>query len=243
MPAELSNNIASEAQQLRTSIASKTPWTGRLLMLMLNYIPFFHALLTIGCFFVPQLTLSWRIAAVVMMLYLVPPLFTRLVLFAAPIRTGSITVGSREFFAWWTSFQMQVLFCRFPALEEVLRTIPGLYSTWLRLWGSRIGRFTYWSAGTLITDRSFLRIGDDVVFGAGVRLNAHVITKTDAGELQLLLAPITIGDRAVIGGYSLLTAGTEISADEGTRAFLISPPFSVWKNGKRARDVGVADNE
>lgn len=124
-----------------------------------------------------------------------------------------------------------------------MRLVPGLYSPWLRLWGARIGRLTYWSAGTLLTDRSFLSIGDDVVFGAGVRLNSHVITKGADGKLELLLAPIKIGDRVVVGGYSLLTAGTELSPDEATRAFLISPPFSVWKAGKRVWNPEGGDCE
>jgi hypothetical protein len=37
----------------------------------------------------------------------------------------------------------------------------------------------------------------------------------------------------LIGGYSLLTAGTEIAPGECTKAFLISPPFSKWKGGVR----------
>ena len=73
-------------------------------------------------------------------------------------------------------------------------------------------------------------IGDTVVFGAGVKLNPHVIT-----EGKLLLAPIVIGNRAAIGGYSLLTAGTEISEGDEVRAFLVSPPFSIWKDNKRIR--------
>jgi len=59
--------------------------------------------------------------------------------------------------------------------------------------------------------------------------------KNEAGELELLLGTVKVGARAVIGGYSLLTAGTEISPDETTRAFLVSPPLSVWKDGKRMR--------
>jgi hypothetical protein len=39
----------------------------------------------------------------------------------------------------------------------------------------------------------------------------------------------------MVGGYSLLTAGTEISADEVTRACQLSPPFSLWKDGKRIK--------
>ena len=85
-------------------------------------------------------------------------------------------------------------------------------------------------------------IGNDVVFGAGVRLNSHVIGKSDDGRLELLLASIEVGDRALIGGYSLLTAGTRISANEASRAFLISPPFSEWKDGKRVRN-GVEQDQ
>ena len=125
-----------------------------------------------------------------------------------------------------------MLFLRFPATEEIIRLIPGCYSLWLRLWGSRIGSLTYWAPRTTILDRGFLNIGDNVVFGAGVKLNPHVIEKGN-----LLLAPVMIGDRASIGGYSLLTAGTVISPNDTVRAFLISPPFSKWKDNKRIRQT------
>lgn len=142
-------------------------------------------------------------------------------------------VGSPAFFSWWAQANLQMLFCRLPFLEEVLRLIPGCYSLWLRLWGARIGRLTYWAPGLKILDRSFLRIGDDVLFGAAVRLNPHVLQRNDRGEMELLLATIVIEDRAIVGGYSLLTAGTEIAAGECTRAFTISPPFNRWENGAR----------
>jgi hypothetical protein len=50
------------------------------------------------------------------------------------------------------------------------------------------------------------------------------------------LAQLEIGDRCHIGGYSLLTAGTKIESDQTTKAFLLSPPFSLWRNGKRVRE-------
>jgi len=61
------------------------------------------------------------------------------------------------------------------------------------------------------------------------------MVKGSNGQIELILADVKIGDRAVVGGYSLLTAGTELCSDEVTRAFLISPPFSVWRDGKRVR--------
>jgi hypothetical protein len=210
---------------------------GRLLLLLLNLVPLAHVVLLVGLVIVPSASWPVRAAALLTGLYLLPPLATRVTLAMLGIREGSIPFGSRDFFVWWFSMQWQVVFCRFPALEEVLRMVPGLYSAWLRLWGARIGRLTYWAPGTLILDRSFLSIGDDVVFGAGVRLNAHVIVREESGESNLLLATIRIGERALIGGYSLLTAGTVITPGETTRAFLISPPFSTWRGGKRVRTI------
>jgi hypothetical protein len=197
----------------------------RLAMLLLNLVPLLHAAATIACFLSPY---PWLAPAVLYLAPLIPGRILRETLRSSP---PEIAIGSSTFLRWWACFQCQVLFLRFPALEELLRLLPGMYSLWLRLWGSRIGSLTYWAPGTIILDRGFLEIGDKVVFGAGVRINPHVMEND-----LLLLAPVKIGDDAMIGGYSLLTAGTEIAADEATRAFLISPPFSKWKNGKRSRN-------
>ena len=244
MLARPSNNRAEDLAVMKAASASRVnPWRGRLLMLVLNCFPAVHVLLVLAALFLPHLGWPTRIALTVGALYLMPPIVARLILYWLPIPEGRVAVGTKAFFGWWALFQLQVGFCRMPALEEALRLIPGLYSQWLRLWGARIGRFTYWSAGTLISDRSFLAVGDDVVLGAGVRLNSHVLAKGEDGQLELVLATVKIGDRAMVGGYSLLTAGTEISSDEVTRAFLISPPYSVWKNGKRVRDVQDSSDE
>lgn len=197
----------------------------RLAMLLLNFIPLLHAACAIACLFTRW---PWLFPVA---LYLIPLLPGRLLRESLKSTPTGIPMGSADFLKWWACFQCQALFLRFPALEEALRLIPGLYSNWLRLWGSRVGRLTYWAPGTIILDRGFLDIGDEVVFGAGVRINPHVLE-----DSTLKLAPVKIGDGAVIGGYSLLTAGTEISPGETTRAFLISPPFSKWKDGRRIRD-------
>ena len=200
----------------------------RLAMLLLNFIPLLHAAGSLACILTPW---PWLAPVVLYIVPLVPGRLLRASLRSAP---PEIPIGSRDFLRWWASFQCQVLFLRFPVFEEILRLIPGLYSLWLRGWGSRIGRLTYWAPQTVILDRGFLDIGDHVVFGAGVRINPHVMERDP--EPMLRLAPVTIGGGTMIGGYSLLTAGTEIAAGEATRAFLISPPFSRWKNGRRTRD-------
>jgi hypothetical protein len=244
MLAKSSDNLAVELKTVKTELNSTdVRWSGRLLMLSLNFLPLIHVLLMMGLLLIPYAHWPTRVGIALAGLYLFPPLVARLILFLVIIPQGRIAVGSKDFFCWWALFQLQIIFCRLPALEEILRLIPGVYSLWLRLWGARVGRLTYWSPGTTITDRSFLSIGNDVVFGAGVRLNAHVLAKDEAGRMELLLATLKIGDRVVVGGYSLLTTGTEISSDEITRACLLSPPFSLWKDGKRIKQKQSAEFE
>ncbi|MBK8478390.1 MAG: hypothetical protein IPL39_19520 [Opitutaceae bacterium] len=204
----------------------------RLLMLGLNSVPLLHVAAvgaTLGLAWAPW---HWRLAAGTAMLYLLPPLLAGAVRIPAPVPVGRTLVSTNAFVVCglWPTCRC---FLPTPFLEELLRLIPGVYSLWLRLWGARIGRLTYWGAGLQILDRSFLKIGDDVVFGAAVRLNPHVLQRNEQGAMELLLAPIVIEDRAIVGGYSLLTAGTEIAAGECTRAFTISPPFNRWESGQR----------
>jgi hypothetical protein len=206
----------------------------RLLMLGLNYLPLLHVLTIAAVVGIAWGPLSWRIGCGVVLLYLVPALAARMILALAPISQARIRADTGAFFTWWALANLQMLFCRLPLLEEVLRLVPGLYSLWLRLWGAHIGRLTYWGAGLRILDRSFLHIGDNVVFGAAVRLNPHVLARNEQGDMELMLATIVIGDRSVVGGYSLLTAGSELAPGECTRAFLISPPFTRWEHGRRA---------
>jgi hypothetical protein len=208
-------------------------------LLLCSYIPMLHIIIILSTIMVPWSDLAWRIGCAIAVLYLLPPLVARCILKIWPVREGVIQMPSRDYFVWWILLNLQVVFCRLPWLEELIRFIPGAYGVWLRLWGSKIGRFIYWAAGLQILDRSFLDIGNGVVFGAGVRLNPHVIARNDQGQMELYLATVHIGDRAVIGGYALLTAGTRVAEDENTRACQLSPPFTHWKGGRRI-DKGLS---
>lgn len=221
--------------QEKSSVNQSLSLTGKIILLATNFIPLTLLTLCISMFWFPCFShWSQALAASVTTLYLTPALLGRLAKLGCSGET-QIQLDSPAFFFWWLSLQLQMVFNRIPLLEEILRFIPGIYSLWLRIWGSKIGKLTFWAPGTVILDRGFLNIGNNVVFGAGVRLNPHVIAKQD-NELILSLALINIGNHATIGGYSLLTAGTVISANEATRSFLLSPPFSVWKDGKRVRN-------
>lgn len=203
-------------------------------MLLLNALPFCHvALIAIGSVSMPG---AFAKAAVAIGgIYLAPPLLVRLLLKLRPLRAGSYQLDAPEFLRWWASAQGQILFCRFPFLEEMLRLVPGLYSAWLRLWGAKVGRLTYWAPEMRIFDRSLIEIGDDVVFGVGGRLVPHVIAEDGSGAAHLHLGPVRIGDGCRIGGYSLLTAGTVVEPGQTLKAFSLSPPFTLWRDGRRSK--------
>jgi acetyltransferase-like isoleucine patch superfamily enzyme len=207
----------------------------QLAILLINAISLLHLLILFCLIFFGYAPFIHRLLYGMVFLYLWPPCAASVVRMLFPIREKRLTVYSKEYFVWWTLFNLQVLFIRMPFFEEFLRIIPGLYSIWLRLWGAKIGRLVYWAPGTTVLDRSFLDIGDHVILGAGVRINPHVQVLNEAGENELLLASITIGGNSVIGGYSLLTSGTVVAPGENLRAFTLSAPFSHWQNGGRLK--------
>jgi hypothetical protein len=84
-----------------------------------------------------------------------------------------------------------------------------------------------------VLDRPFLHVGEHVVVGTGVKLSAHLLARDREGQLQLQVAPITLGDGAIVGGYSVLGPGTEIAPHETTIACQVMPPFSRWERGRR----------
>lgn len=191
----------------------------RWLVVLIHLWPTVHFLLVLSLWRRPLLALCF--------LYLLPPLLARLVLrlFGRPL--GTYPVNSREFLVWWTLACLQSIFLRFPGLEEAMRMVPLLYSTWLRLWGGKVGRLVYWAPGTTVLDRSYLEIGDKVVFGMGVRINPHLVS-----QQQLTIAPVRVGTGAQVGGYSLLMAGSEIGPGENSLATLEMRPFSRFVGGK-----------
>lgn len=208
----------------------------KLLFVFANYATFFLLLSVLLVMLVLPEPFFIRVLISLAIIYLFPPVLGRLILLVFPIKNSTIKLDSTEFMAWWFLSSLQTIYSRFPFLEELLRSIPSAYSMWLRLWGSKIGAMTFWAPGVMILDRSFLNIADFVTFGAGVRLNPHVIVKNEDGERELVLANINIEKNSLIGGYSLLTAGTTICENECTTAFLRSPPFSVWKDNRRVKE-------
>jgi len=152
------------------------------------------------------------LAALAFVLYLLPVACFRLHQAAWPIVEGRSWLDAPEYSPWWGSHQFQVMYSAFPALEALLRLVPGAYSAWLRLWGGRIGRRVHWTPRIEITDRSLIEVGDDVVVGHRFTCSAHVITRR-RGRLLLYVRRVRIGSRVLLGFACRLAPGVRIDDD------------------------------
>lgn len=200
----------------------------RAAMIALGYLPLAHLVAVAAAGTLPTGP-AGRVAGAVATLFLVPPLAARLCAVLWPLPRGRVALEDAGFLAWWLSAQWQAVFNRLPLLEEVLRLVPGLYSSWLRLWGARVGSLVYWSPGVVVLDRGLVEVGDRVVIGAGARLSGHALLRGE-GRGSLVVRPVRIGRGALVGGHSVLTPGAEIEA--GTS----SPPFRLIKPTGGLRD-------
>ena len=153
----------------------------------------------------------WQPLLLIVVVYIIPPLSLRLHQGLAPIKEGRNDLAKRGYSAWWGAHQIQLLYTAVPQLEALLRIVPGLYSAWLRLCGSRVGRRVYWTPNVEITDRSMVEIGDGVVFGHKCKLLGHAI-KPKGAAMILYIRKIRIGDGVFVGAGSRIGPGAVIAA-------------------------------
>jgi hypothetical protein len=145
----------------------------------------------------------------VVILYLVPPLTFRLHRIVFPFGKSLSNLSERKYSPWWGAHQIQVIYIAIPQLEAVLRLVPGLYSAWLRLWGSRVGRGVFWTPNVEILDRQALDIGDRVVCGHKCKFLSHAI-KPRRQDLVLYTRTIKIGNDVFIGAGSRIGPGAVV---------------------------------
>lgn len=143
-------------------------------------------------------------------IYLIPPFLFRVYALKYPVKAGRWTLNEPKRCDWWVAHQLQMVYAAFPALEAFLRLIPGAYSAWLRLWGSKVGKRVYWTVRVEILDRHMLRIGDDVVFGHRVYCTSHIIHRKPNGNFVLILRPTRIGKSTLIGAGARIGPGVRI---------------------------------
>lgn len=149
-------------------------------------------------------------ALLIAVIYLLPPLTFRVHQFFFPIRERVSDLAERRYSPWWGAHQIQVIYIAIPQLEAILRLVPGLYSLWLRLWGSKVGRNVHWTPNVEITDRSMLIVGDRVVFGHKTKCLGHAI-KPKGKSMILYVRAIRIGNDVFIGAGSRIGPGVVIN--------------------------------
>lgn len=154
----------------------------------------------------------WLTVVVFFFVYLFPVLCFRLHNWIYPLEEGLTRLDDNRYCPWWGGHRIQALFDAVPWVEALLRMIPGVFSLWLRMWGSSIGKGVYWTARVEITDRSLLEVGDGTVLGHKVACYAHVIDEKRSGQV-LYVKRIVIGRGVFLGAASRLGPGAVVESD------------------------------
>jgi len=200
----------------------------------LNYLPLL--LIVSGVMLAVQSSsLAVGLGGFVLWLYLLPPLLGRLVLLSGSPATEGAGPRDPAFRRWWLLTQLQMPFNRVGLLEELLRLVPGLYSLWLNLWGSRVSLMTFWTRDVLISERYLLTIEPGVIFASQTGITAHLVNPDADGELRLVVAPVVVEQGAVLGIRSGLGPGCRVFAGELLPAGRMLPPHTGWQHGRKVR--------
>ena len=155
----------------------------------------------------------WWLLAIVFSIYGLPLLAFSVIDRIRPLREGRSYLDGPRYSPWWGSHNIQRIYIAFPQLESLLQLIPGAFSLWLRMWGSRIGRHVHWTPRVEIADRSLLDVGDDVVFAHKIECYAHAIKPGRRGRLVLYVRRIRIGSRVFIGAGTRIGPGARVADD------------------------------
>lgn len=150
------------------------------------------------------------LALSVFTVYLLPPFAFRLYSLRFPPRDGTWLLNRPARSDWWVAHQLQLSYAALPSLEALLRVIPGAYSAWLRLWGSRVGKRVHWTPNIDIIDRHMTDVGDDVVFGHRMTCTSHIITKKKNGNIVLTVRRVSFGSGVVIGAGARIGPGVRV---------------------------------
>ena len=149
------------------------------------------------------------LALVCVVPYAVPLFLFRLMMLIAPLKEGREYLDRGKFSPWFIAYRLQVIYGLLPFLEGILLAFPGLFSFWLRCWGSRIGKNVFWAATVKVADRSHMTIGDNVFVGNEAYFSPHVVKRGRERNL-LYYKGITIEDDCFIGAGSRMGPGVVI---------------------------------
>jgi hypothetical protein len=183
-----------------------------LLSKIMTIFPLLHAVVILAALtcFAKTPSLS-SVFLIFFSVYLLPLISFRVMGLIFPIKEGRSDLAKDNYSPWWGGHQIQLLFYVVPQFEAFLRVIPGAFSLWLRLWGSKVGKNVYWTPSVEIDDRSMVEIGNYVIFGHKVELVSHVVGGKK-GVFSLYSKNIVIGEGSFVGAGSRLGPGAELEA-------------------------------
>ncbi len=182
-------------------------WGGRLISLF----PMLYLVLII--FWFQKMFLQAQVydfAMLLALIYLLPLGLHRIHLRFFPLPDGAWDISARKYNPWWGSHMLQLPFIAIPWLESLLHFVPGLFSLWLRAWGSQIGRGVYWTPRVEILDRGLIVVGDKVLFGHLTAMSSHMVAEIE-GRPMLVIKRIHIGSKALIGADTQFGPGAVIA--------------------------------
>jgi hypothetical protein len=164
---------------------------------------------------------GWTVLLLFFVLYIGPPIVQRIMLRWAPLNQGVTAIDGRKFSPWLACHHIQAFYDAIPYLESLLRVIPGFYSMWLRLWGSRIGYGVEWPVRMDVFDRNLMEIGNRVVFSRDVELYAHVRQKLEGAGSRVLVRTVRIGGYAFIGAGARIGPGASVPHNANVPALTV----------------------
>lgn len=145
--------------------------------------------------------------------YLIPLFIYRITFAFIPLKEGAFYIESDSDIAWQMSYKIQSIYGAIPQLEKFLISL-GLFSFWLRMWGSKIGKNVFWTSHTQVLDRNGLVVGNFVFFGHESVLTSH-ITNFKHGKAIIYFKKIKIGNHVFVGARSKIAPGVQI--DDGVK--------------------------
>jgi hypothetical protein len=138
--------------------------------------------------------------------YLMPLALYRVHFIFFPFSDGYWVLAEKKYNPWWASHMFQFPFIACPWLESLIHFVPGLYSIWLRSWGSKIGKGVYWTPRIEVIDRGMIEVGNYAIFGHITAMCSHMVAEID-GKASLVVKTIKIGEKAFIGADTQMGPG------------------------------------
>ncbi len=187
-------------------------------------------------FFILQLNLQAALF-VFATIYLFPLVCYRIHEFFFPLEEGVFDITS-GYCHWYGAHMIQTIFIAFPGLERVLRLIPGCYSVWLRLWGSKIGKNVYWTPQLEVLDRGLIEVGNNCVFGFNIRMSSHYVNLSSTHGMMIYIKKIKFGHGSFIGTESRIAPGVIIEDEAIVSATSdLAPETIVRRRGPKQNNA------